>query len=86
MHALLLLPGDGIGPEVMAEVERVIAFFNRRQIRFRTESALVGGADIVKDPNRGIKADLVLRKVAASLLSIPVETHSVRIDDSVRTD
>ena len=25
MHALLLLAGDGIGPEVMAEVERVIA-------------------------------------------------------------
>jgi 3-isopropylmalate dehydrogenase len=46
MHTLLLLPGDGIGPEVMAEVERVIAFFNRRQTRFRTETALVGGAAI----------------------------------------
>ena len=28
-HSLLLLPGDGIGPEVMAEVERVIAFFSK---------------------------------------------------------
>jgi len=46
MHALLLLPGDGIGPEVMAEVERVIAFFNRRQQRFRTDTGLVGGAAI----------------------------------------
>ena len=27
-HHLLLLPGDGIGPEVMAEVRRVIAWFN----------------------------------------------------------
>ena len=27
-HKLLLLPGDGIGPEVMAEVKRVIAWMN----------------------------------------------------------
>ena len=45
MHALLL-PGDGIGPEVMAEVERVIAFFNARTKRLTTETALVGGAAI----------------------------------------
>ena len=30
-HNLLLLPGDGIGVETMAEVERVIAFFNQEQ-------------------------------------------------------
>ena len=29
-HNLLLLPGDGIGPEVMAEVKRVIDFFNKK--------------------------------------------------------
>ena len=46
MYALLLLPGDGIGPEVMAEVERVIAFFNAKLKRFATETALVGGAAI----------------------------------------
>src|SRR5947209_4907072 len=41
---LLLLPGDGIGPEVMAEVERVIAFMNDNRLgRFETETALVGG-------------------------------------------
>ena len=27
-QSLLLLPGDGIGPEVMAEVARVVALFN----------------------------------------------------------
>ena len=44
-HSLLLLPGDGIGPEVMAQVERVIAFFNKRgKTAFKTETALVGGA------------------------------------------
>ena len=48
-HSLLLLPGDGIGPEVMAEVERLIAFFNKKgKVRFDTSTALVGGAAIDK--------------------------------------
>ena len=43
-HNLLLFPGDGIGPEVMAEVKRVIDFFNKTgHDRFNTEEALVGG-------------------------------------------
>src|SRR5262245_61518673 len=48
-HSLLLLPGDGIGPEVMAEVERLVAFFNKKgKAKFETDSALVGGASIDK--------------------------------------
>ena len=44
-YKLLLLPGDGIGPEVMAEVEKLIAWMNRRGLAsFTTEEALVGGA------------------------------------------
>ena len=44
-HNLLLLPGDGIGPEVMAEVKRVIEFFNKKgPDKFATEEALVGGS------------------------------------------
>ena len=43
-HKLLLLPGDGIGPEVMAEARRIIDFFNEKgPERFNTEEALVGG-------------------------------------------
>jgi len=43
-HNLLLLPGDGIGPEVMAQVKRVIDFFNKKgPDKFKTEEALVGG-------------------------------------------
>jgi 3-isopropylmalate dehydrogenase len=42
---LLLLPGDGIGPEVMAEVSRVIGVLNKKgKVQFKTEQALVGGA------------------------------------------
>lgn len=44
-HNLLLLPGDGIGPEVMGEVKRIIAFFNKKgPHKFVTEEGLVGGA------------------------------------------
>src|SRR6516162_3440167 len=44
-HKLLLLPGDGIGPEVMEEVKRLIAWMNRHGMgTFETEEALVGGA------------------------------------------
>jgi 3-isopropylmalate dehydrogenase len=44
-HNLLLLPGDGIGPEVMAEVKKLVAFMNARGMgTFTTEEALVGGS------------------------------------------
>ena len=42
---ILVLPGDGIGPEIMGEVMRVIEFFDRRNIaRFDVSQGLVGGA------------------------------------------
>ena len=42
---LLILAGDGIGPEVMAEVKRVIGWFNdKRGLGFEIEEDLVGGA------------------------------------------
>jgi 3-isopropylmalate dehydrogenase len=42
---LLLLPGDGIGPEVMAEVRRVMTWFDKnRALGFDVEEDLVGGA------------------------------------------
>src|SRR5450432_3364271 len=44
-HKLLLLPGDGIGPEVMAEVKRLIGWLNAEGIaHFETEQGLVGGS------------------------------------------
>ena len=48
-HKLLLLPGDGIGVETMAEVERIIALLNKTgKDTFETTSDLVGGAAIDK--------------------------------------
>jgi 3-isopropylmalate dehydrogenase len=44
---LLILPGDGIGPEVMREVRRVIDWMDRRRlVSFDTAEDLVGGASI----------------------------------------
>jgi 3-isopropylmalate dehydrogenase len=41
---LLLLPGDGIGPEVMAEVGRVLKWLDKNSgATFETETELVGG-------------------------------------------
>ena len=42
---ILVLPGDGIGPEIMREVLRVIEFFDKRHIAsFEVSEALVGGS------------------------------------------
>ncbi|BBE73477.1 3-isopropylmalate dehydrogenase [Oharaeibacter diazotrophicus] len=44
-NTLLLLPGDGIGPEIMAEVKEIIALLNGRGLTdFATDEGLVGGS------------------------------------------
>jgi 3-isopropylmalate dehydrogenase len=44
-HKLLLLPGDGIGVEVMAEVKKLIAWLSAHGFgNYETEEGLVGGA------------------------------------------
>ncbi|WP_338549518.1 3-isopropylmalate dehydrogenase [Roseovarius phycicola] len=43
--SLLILPGDGIGPEVMVEVRKVIDWFGaKRDLKFEVSEDLVGGA------------------------------------------
>ena len=49
---LLLLPGDGIGPEVMREVKKIIEWFNKnKSLDFKIEEGLVGGASYDKHKN-----------------------------------
>ncbi len=44
-HKLLLLPGDGIGPEVMGQVEQIVSWFGKHGLgSFEIEKGLVGGA------------------------------------------
>jgi len=63
-HKLLLLAGDGIGPEVMAEVKRLIAFMNARKMgTFEIEEGLVGGA--AYDADKVAITDATMEKAQA---------------------
>jgi len=45
--SLLILPGDGIGPEVMGEVRRIVSWMEEnRAVSFDLDEGLVGGASI----------------------------------------
>ena len=68
-HNILLTPGDGIGPEVIEETQRVLGWFSKnRNFAFHTESAPIGGGAFDKlgtpEPEETIakakKADAIL--------------------------
>jgi isocitrate/isopropylmalate dehydrogenase len=64
-HKLLLLPGDGIGPEVMGEVKRLIDWLNAQGIaHFETEQGLVGGA--AYDASKQSITDATMAKAMAA--------------------
>ena len=53
MHKVLLLPGDGIGPEVVEQAKKVLTFLVKEfDLRLENEEALVGGCayDQYKNP------------------------------------
>ena len=44
---VLILPGDGVGPEAIDEVKKIIDFLNQKKIiNIEIEEALVGGVCI----------------------------------------
>ncbi|MGO4656864.1 isocitrate/isopropylmalate family dehydrogenase, partial [Ensifer sp. 2YAB10] len=66
---LFILPGDGIGPEAMAEVRKIIAYMNAElSAGFVTDEGLVGGsaydangqAISEEDMKKALAADAVL--------------------------
>ena len=67
-HKLLLFRGDGIGPEVMSEVEKLVRVLNSNGLSFEVEHGLVGGsaydmhgkAISHEDLSRAHKADAIL--------------------------
>ncbi|WP_131113248.1 3-isopropylmalate dehydrogenase [Lichenihabitans psoromatis] len=68
-HSLLLLPGDGIGPEVMAEVEKVAAWFGQVGIaHFEIEKGLVGGCAYDQHGQAISDSDMALAKAADAVL------------------
>lgn len=66
---LLLLPGDGVGLEVIAQAEKVIqALKSHYRLNIETEQALIGGAAIDKHGKSLPDKTLQLAKVANSIL------------------
>ena len=67
-RSLFLLPGDGIGPEIMAEVKTLIEQMNENGAGFQIDTGLVGGAaydahkEAISDADmaKAIAADAVL--------------------------
>ena len=46
---ILLLPGDGVGPEVVGEAKKIINWFNeKKSLDFKIDQDLIGGASIDK--------------------------------------
>ena len=49
---ILLLPGDGVGPEVVSEVKKIIVWFNQKKsLDFQIDEDLVGGVSYDKHKN-----------------------------------
>jgi 3-isopropylmalate dehydrogenase len=81
---LLLLPGDGIGPEVIAQVSRVIETLQlKRSLDLKVETALFGGAclDVHSVPitdesiQRALSVDAVLMGAVGGPKWIGTERH-----------
>jgi len=68
-YKLFLLPGDGIGPEVMAEVEKVASACARIGLaRFETEKGLVGGCAYDAHGAAISEADMARARAADAVL------------------
>lgn len=64
-HTLLLLPGDGIGPEVMAEVAQLAGLLGQAGVAdFALETGLVGG--VAYDAHGQAISDADMRLAAAA--------------------
>lgn len=68
-YKILLLPGDGIGPEISAEAEKVLAFLSQAGLaRFEVERGLVGGAAYDAHGVAISEGDMALAQAADAVL------------------
>jgi 3-isopropylmalate dehydrogenase len=69
IYKILFLPGDGIGPEVMAETERLLHWMAKeRGLSFSIERALVGGAALDAEGTAVTDATMKLAHAADAVL------------------
>ena len=76
---LLILPGDGIGPEVMAEVRKVIDWFGANGRPFNVEEELVGGC--AYDAHGAAISDAAMEKAQAAD-AVLLDTSGLTLDES----
>jgi 3-isopropylmalate dehydrogenase len=68
-YNLFVLPGDGIGPEVMAEAQKIAAWLTKEGIvRFEIEKGRVGGAAYDAHGSAISEADMVRAQAADAVL------------------
>jgi 3-isopropylmalate dehydrogenase len=68
-YKILLLPGDGIGPEVIDETKRVLGWYAKnRNFAFQTETAAVGGGAYEKFGTPGPDETIAKAKEADAVL------------------
>ncbi len=65
---ICILPGDGIGPEIMAEAVRVLEALRGDGLKFEMETALVGGAAVDAAGTPLPEATLALAKESEAVL------------------
>ncbi len=68
MKNILILPGDGIGPEVTRQAEKILGFFNRKKNIFNITHANLGGAAIDEFGNPYPKQTQELAEKADAIL------------------
>src|SRR3569833_668268 len=75
-HKLLLLPGDGIGVEVMGEVERLIEWLNAEgPAEFTIDRGLVGGSAYDKHGKTITEADMLKALASDAVIFGAVGEH-----------
>jgi 3-isopropylmalate dehydrogenase len=68
-HNLLILPGDGIGTEVMGEVSKIVSWFTKHSnYKFESEKGLVGGCAFDAHGKSISQSDMDLAQKADAVL------------------
>jgi 3-isopropylmalate dehydrogenase len=68
-HNLFILPGDGIGTEVMSEVSKIVAWFTKHSnYKFESEKGLVGGCAFDAHGKAISEGDMALAQKADAVL------------------
>ena len=81
-RSVLVLAGDGIGPEIMRQVMRVMEFFDKKRIAsFDVMEGLVGGSAYDADGVPLTEATLAKAQASDAVLTIDLEAQTISRPD-----